>query len=167
MKKVFWRIIRSACLIYVTVAAIVYIFQRRLQYLPDSSDVPLPTVGRFEGLKEVELVTSDGVRVLGWYWPGTRPLTIVLFHGNAGHRGHRLDWMAGFHDRGFAAFLLDYRGYGGSGGSPTEEGLYLDATAAVEWLQEKSAGKLIYLGESIGCGVAVEMAVRKPPAALI
>lgn len=163
----FWGLVFSATLLYFVVTALVYFFQRRLQYFPDRSPVPLPTGERFEGLAEVELVAADGCRLFGWHWPGTRPLTVLLFHGNAGHRGNRLAWMRELHDRGLAVFCLDYRGYGGSEGSPTEKGFYADATAAVDWLQERDAGELVYLGESIGCGVAVELAVRRPPAALV
>jgi len=89
-----------------------------------------------------------------------------MLHGNAGHRGHRLDWARGFHELGFGVLLLDYRGYGGSDGSPTEEGLYLDAEAAVAWLRRRPGG-MIYLGESLGSGPAIELALRHPPAALI
>jgi len=63
--------------------------------------------------------------------------------------------------------LLDYRGYGGSGGAPTEEGLVDDAEAAARWLEGRGAGKVAYFGESLGCGVAVALAARRPPAALI
>ncbi|MBM3803938.1 MAG: alpha/beta hydrolase [Acidimicrobiia bacterium] len=117
-------------------------------------------------LQELELRSADGVRINGWYWPGVRPENVLMLHGNAGHRGHRLDWARGFHELGFGVLLLDYRGYGGSDGSPTEEGLYLDAEAAVAWLRRRPGG-MIYLGESLGSGPAIELALRHPPAALI
>jgi fermentation-respiration switch protein FrsA (DUF1100 family) len=68
---------------------------------------------------------------------------------------------------GWGVFLVDYRGYGGSGGSPTEQGLYLDGEAAADYLRGRGLQKLVYFGESLGCGVAVETAVRRPPAGLI
>ena len=68
---------------------------------------------------------------------------------------------------GAGVFIVDYRGYGGSEGSPTEDGLYLDAEASIQWLEERGAGPLVYFGESLGVGVAVELAQRRPPAGLI
>ncbi|MHC4550837.1 MAG: alpha/beta hydrolase [Planctomycetota bacterium] len=149
--------------IWVLLAGLVYLFQRRLQYLPDTSEVGPPRAG----IEDVALHTSDGVALRAWYWPGTRELTLVFFHGNAGHRGDRLEWLEPFHQLGWGLFLLDYRGYGGSRGSPTEEGLYRDAEAAVDYLHGRGVARLVYFGESLGCGVAVEAAVRRPPVALI
>ena len=142
-------------------------FQRRLQYFPSRQPVRLPVGERFDRLEAVELQTDDSLTVHAWYWPGTRPMTLVIFHGNGGDRSHRLDWMEQFHRLGLGVFIVDYRGYGGSEGSPTEEGLYRDAEASIRWLEERDSGKLVFVGESLGSGVAVEMALRHPPAALI
>lgn len=161
------RLLLGAVLIYGALTAFAFFLQRQLQYFPDRSPVPLPAGERFRGLEEVELVTADGVRLAAWHWPGARPPTIVIFHGNAGHRGNRLPWMVQLHDLGFGVFCLDYRGYGGSGGAPTERGLFRDADATVAWLAARAPGALVYLGESLGCGVAVEMAVRHRPRSLI
>ncbi|MGH7378363.1 MAG: alpha/beta hydrolase, partial [Candidatus Methylomirabilales bacterium] len=68
---------------------------------------------------------------------------------------------------GAGVLLLDYRGYGGSGGAPTEEGLYRDGEAAAAWVEAQGLGPLVYVGESLGTGVAVEVALRRPPAALV
>jgi fermentation-respiration switch protein FrsA (DUF1100 family) len=115
----------------------------------------------------VRLEAADGVGLAAWHWPGTRPLTLLLLHGNAGHRGDRLPWMQSLHARGWGVFLLDYRGYGGSDGTPSEEGFYLDARAAADWLATHTEDRLVYFGESIGCGVAVELACRRAPAGLV
>jgi fermentation-respiration switch protein FrsA (DUF1100 family) len=140
----------------------VYAFQRRLQYFP-GHDVPPPP----EGVEDVTFDAADGVALRGWYWPGSRDTTLVLFHGNAGHRGDRLEWMRPLHVLGWGVFLVDYRGFGGSAGSPTEQGLYADGEAAANYLRGRGLQKLVYFGESLGCGVAVETAVRRPPAGLI
>jgi fermentation-respiration switch protein FrsA (DUF1100 family) len=152
---------------YVVIVVLATLFQRKLQYFPDSSDVPRPRGDTYRDLEDPELITDDGLRLRAWYWPAKRPVTLVIFHGNAGHRGHRLGWIEWFHGMGLGVFLLDYRGYGGSEGFPTEEGLYRDGEAAWRWLAERDAGKLVYFGESLGCCVAVELARRHPPAALI
>ncbi|MFV1958046.1 MAG: alpha/beta hydrolase [Planctomycetota bacterium] len=144
-----------------------WFFQRRLEYFPDPSPVPLPHGPAYEGLEAVRLTTADGVRLEAWWWPGTRRGAILLFHGNAGNRGGRLAWMTGLHERGWSVFLPDYRGYGGSGGSPSEAGFAEDADAAVAWLQARGQGPIVYLGSSIGSGVATQLAARHPPAGLV
>jgi fermentation-respiration switch protein FrsA (DUF1100 family) len=161
------RFFASALCVYIVIVVLIALGQRKLQYLPSPAAAGVPSGERYRLLEEVELTAADGVRLCAWYWPGERPLTLLVFHGNAGHRGHRLPWMERLHALGLGVFLLDYRGYGGSGGSPSEEGLYLDGEAAVAWLRARGAPGVVYVGESLGCGVAVEMAVRHPPAALI
>jgi fermentation-respiration switch protein FrsA (DUF1100 family) len=163
----FIRILRDLAALYVLFVLVVYLFQRKLQYFPDSSIVPTPVGDEFRRLQTIELSTPDGVRLLSWHWPGSVPTTLVVFHGNAGHRGHRLEWIADLHRLGYGIFILDYRGYGGSEGSPSEQGLYTDAETAVRWLRENTKTQLTYFGESLGCGVAVETACRIPPKALI
>ncbi len=162
-----WQILKNLVTIYILFAALIYLFQRKLQYFPDPSGVPVPEGREYSGLETVALITSDGLRVLGWYWPGSRPVTLIIFHGNAGHRGHRLTWMANLRALSCGIFILDYRGYGGSEGWPSEEGLYHDGEAALKWLKQRGSDKLVYLGESLGCGVAVELATRHPPEAVI
>jgi uncharacterized protein len=163
----YWPLLRSLAAMYIIAVVLVYLFQRKLQYFPDPSEVPLPQGEEYLGLETVELTTVDGLHITGWHWPGDRPVTLLIFHGNAGHRDHRLDWIKEFHSSGYGIFILDYRGYGGSEGSPTEEGLYRDGEAALQWLKHKRVSKIVYLGESLGCGVAVELATRHPPDALI
>jgi len=145
--------------IYAGVCLLVYLVQRRLMYFPDPEPVePWP------GMENVALETEDGVTVMATWWPGNRPVSIILFHGNAGHRGHRFAWMRPLHDLGWSVLLLDYRGYGGSEGSPSQRGLGYDADAAAKWLKEKRPGDdVVYFGESIGASVAVDLATRHEP----
>ncbi len=166
LRSAVWRVVRFVLIAYVAVILFVYFFQRRLQYFPDTANPSLPPGA--SDLEEFTTTTDDGVEIKGWYWPGTNPLTLVIFHGNGGHRGHRLEWMRMLRDRlGVGLCMPDYRGYGGSGGSPTEDGLYRDAEATLSWLRDRGASSFIYLGESLGTGVAVELARRQPPRALI
>jgi fermentation-respiration switch protein FrsA (DUF1100 family) len=144
---------------------------RSLIYFPSPGPVELPPGEAFRDLREVRFHAADGVALEAWHWPAPARAsgaeTLVIFHGNAGHRGHRLEWLARLRETGRAIFIIDYRGYGGSAGSPSEEGLYADAEGAVAWLEEHGAGPLVYVGESIGTGVAVELARRRPPRALV
>ena len=162
-----WPLLKGLLVIYVVLVGSVYLFQRKLQYFPNADPVPLPQGQAFRGLQAVELLTEDGIRLLSWYWPGDRPLTLVYFSGNGGNRLDRLEWARDFHRLDYGLFLLEYRGYGGNPGTPTETGLYRDAQAAVDWLAREPGRKLAYLGESLGSAVAVEMATRAAPAGLI
>jgi hypothetical protein len=115
---------------------------------------------------DVLATTSDGVRVHGWFVP--RPgasHTFLIFHGNAGNISHRLEWIQMLHELGAHVMIIDYRGYGRSEGKPFEEGLYLDALAAYDWWSKERAAdrsKLVLVGESLGCAVAVDLAARVP-----
>lgn len=144
---------------------------RKLLYVPSRELVADPfRLGLY--FEEAVLVASDGPRLHGWWVPHGSPgaPAVLLLHGNGGNISHRLERLRLLHAAGASVFLLDYRGYGRSEGKPSEEGTYLDAEAARRWLLERKdvpASRLVYHGESLGCGVAVELARRHPPAALI
>jgi len=149
--------------VYVAICAVACVMQRKLLYFPD--ETPVAPQGSME---DVTLETSDNVRIKGTWWPGSRDVAIVLFHGNAGNRGHRFDWMRPLISLGWGVFLVDYRGYGGSDGSPSEDGLNRDADAVVAWMAEHHPKKrLVYFGESIGSSVALACATRHAPAGLV
>lgn len=148
---------------YVALIAVACVVQRKMLYFPDDS-VVVPE----DGMQDVSLQTADDVAIKATWWPGTRDVTLILFHGNAGHRGDRFDWMRTFVNLGWNVLLVDYRGYGGSDGSPSERGLRNDADAAVAWMQANHPKqRLVYFGESIGSSVALACAARTPPAGLI
>ena len=162
-----WRVVRTIVVGWLAVTLLVWIFQRRLQYLPSPGAVPIPPAAAASGLREVSLTASDGETLAAWHWPGAKDATIAIFHGNAGNRGHRLEWCQDLNRLGYGVFIVDYRGFGGSSGSPTEEGLRRDGEAAWRWLEENSDDRLVLLGESIGGGVAIGLAAEHNPAALI
>ncbi len=130
----------------------------------DPSDLGLP-------FDEVYFVTQDGVRLHGWFVPGEKDLVWLWCHGNAGNISHRLENLALLHQElGISIFLFDYRGYGRSEGRPSEKGTYLDAEATLAYLHSRgdvNKDRIIYFGRSLGAAVAVEMATRQAPAALI
>ena len=95
---------------------------------------------------------------------------MIVFNGNAGNRAYRSDLAAQLPASGLSVLLFDYRGYGENPGSPTEEGLALDARAARRYVlsrKDVDARRLVYLGESLGSAVAVRLAVEHPPHAVI
>jgi uncharacterized protein len=141
--------------------------QRQLIYLPTGAD-PVPP-GHVE---EVTLPTADGLELTAWHvTPEEEPVaTVLVLPGNAGDRSLRLPLAEGLVARGHAVLLVDYRGYGGNPGSPDEAGLRMDALAARDHLlgrEDVDADRLVYLGESLGSGVAAALAGEHPPAALV
>ncbi|HEY5594811.1 MAG TPA: alpha/beta hydrolase [Nitrospiria bacterium] len=122
--------------------------------------------------EDVYFKTADGVRLNGWFVPGTgSPEVMIWFHGNAGNISHRVDNLRRFHDElGLSVFIFDYREYGRSEGSVSEEGTYRDAEAALDYLKSRTglpAERIIYFGRSLGAAIAVELALKSPPRALI
>jgi fermentation-respiration switch protein FrsA (DUF1100 family) len=121
--------------------------------------------------EDVFLTTSDRVQLHGWFVPGRQDVTWLWLHGNAGNISHRLENLRLLHDElGINVFILDYRGYGRSEGTPSERGTYLDAEAAVAYLRSRpdvAHDRIIYFGRSLGAAVAVELATRHRPLALI
>jgi len=118
----------------------------------------------------VKTTAADGVSVIHWHAP-PQPgqAVVVLFHGNGGTVAGLEPWAEAFRARGCGILLADYRGYSGNPGLPSEEGLYADARAVLDWLaaQGFKDRQIVLLGWSLGTGVAVQMAVERHPAALV
>jgi hypothetical protein len=122
--------------------------------------------------EEVAIETEDGERLHAWWIPAAeRPIGHVLFcHGNGGNIGDRVLHAALLHRAGLDVLLFDYRGYGRSTGRASEEGTYRDASAARAALlarREVDAGHVLYVGESLGGGVAIALAHEAPPAGVV
>lgn len=164
------RLLIIAVATYAGVCAVLYVFQRRLVYFPTRQyDLTPGDVGlEFEDLT---LTTADGVAIAAWYVQHPQARGSVLHcHGNAGNMSGRVDDLLAFHQMGYSVLLFDYRGYGRSEGRPDEQGTYEDAEAARRFLVEEkgeSPQRLIIFGRSLGGAVAIELARRHRPAALI
>lgn len=156
----------GAVTLWLVVSVLAAVFQRQLIYLPDTSAPTAP-----EDVEEVVLTTADGLELTAWFLAVDDAVgTVLVTPGNAGNRELRLPLARGLNDRGHAVLLLDYRGFGGNPGSPSEEGLRADARAARDHLGDRGdvdATTITYLGESIGTGVASGLATDVPPAALV
>jgi uncharacterized protein len=145
-------------------------FERSHIYYPDPAlEISPAEIGL--GYEDVDLASSDGVQIHGWWIPASDNRGTILFcHGNAGNIGHRLDSIRIFHQLGLNVFIFDYRGYGKSTGSPSEEGTYRDAAAAYIYLREVrmlEPEKIIIFGRSLGGAVAVQLAGEQEAGALI
>ena len=120
--------------------------------------------------RDLRLKTEDGETLQGWWMPRPEPDAPVLlfFHGNAGNREDRLHNLAGLWQAGISVLIFDYRGYGGSTGSPSEPGLVADGLAAFDWLADQVApAPVVLFGRSLGGAVAAAVAGRRPAKGLI
>jgi fermentation-respiration switch protein FrsA (DUF1100 family) len=172
--KILLSMVTVAAAVYAGICLLVVFRQARFVYHPSKVEDVTP---RDRGLAfdGVMFRTADGEALTGWYVGATTPppdgRRVVLFcHGNAGNRTHRVGTLRAFHDMGFDVFLFDYRGYGLSTGTPTEEGTYADARAAWRYLVEKRhipPRSIAVFGRSLGGAVAAQLATEVKPAALI
>jgi fermentation-respiration switch protein FrsA (DUF1100 family) len=158
----------TGALIYLALLVAIYLLQRHLLYHPGRTQASPAEVG-LSGVEVINLATQPGERLIAWYAPakGNQP-TILFFHGNAGDIAGRAERFAYYQAAGYGVMFLSYRGYGASTGSPTEAGLVADANAAYDWLIKNSvpASRIMLVGESLGTGVAVQLAAHKPVGAI-
>lgn len=162
------RVLLGIAVAAAVVVAVSWAVQRRLIYLP-TQVVPAPP----PSVEEVTFDTDDGLTLGGWFVPARaerREVAVLVANGNAGNRALRLPLAERLAAAGFDVLLFDYRGYGGNPGSPSEQGLHRDALAAHAHLAARPGtdrDRLVYLGESLGAGVVLGLAVERPPAALV
>jgi len=170
--KGWMKILAVIAALLVVFLVLVWKGQRRLIYLPLEHHVP-PAAVVLPGAEEVTFETEDGLTLHAWFLPAAAPPprpTVLVFHGNAGHRADRAPLAAALRELGISTLLVDYRGYAENPGRPSEKGLAADARAARRYVltrEDVDAQRLIYFGESIGSGVALGLAVEQEPAALV
>ena len=146
-----------------------FFLQRTLQYRPDATRIA-PAAAGLAVAEEIGLRTDDGMNIVAWWIPPRSDSAPVYlyFHGNAGNLARRAARLAAMARSGAGVFAPSWRGYSGSGGSPSETGFHADARAAYTWLNERiSADRIVIFGESIGTGVAVKIAAKQKARALI
>ncbi len=155
-----------------TMVGMLWALQRQLTYFPDASPVP-PAADVIPGSQDVTLHTADGLELGAWFVPAAGSedtgMAVLFAPGNGGNRAGRATFAESLSRRGFAVLLMDYRGYGGNPGSPSQAGLATDAKAAVQALEELGypAARTLYFGESLGTGVVSELQAERPPAGVI
>jgi uncharacterized protein len=146
-------------------------FEHNQVYHPSSEmDATGAELGR--PFENVFFKTSDGVQLNGWFFPATTnspraSIAVLIYHGNGGNISHRLDIYQALLQTGVAVFAFDYRGYGRSEGRAGEEGTYLDAQAAHQWLARKGFQNIVAYGESLGGGVVAELCLREKVSGLV
>ncbi len=161
MKKV-KRFITALILIYLCITVALFLLQRSMIYYPDTSTPDIAPYA-LNGFGGVTVTTADNLTLNAWYRRAdlNKP-TLVFFHGNAGHYGHRIFDVAEYVAQGYGVLLAGYRGYGGNMGKPSEAGFYADARAYLTFLIQNKVreGDIILYGQSIGTGVATQMATE-------
>lgn len=146
--------------------------QRRLIYLPLGAAGSPDRVG-LPDAEAVAIATADHAELQAWFVPSRRGharATVIVFNGNAGNRAYRAPLAAALAERSVNVLLFDYRGFGGSTGSASEAGLFADAQAVRAYVVSRpdvDPGRLAFVGESLGTGVAVALAVEAAPMALV
>ncbi len=155
------KILGTVIVVYVLIFAGVFLFQRSLLYFPKYAYVPLSEAHANRSLQEISVRTADGLDLKAWYAPATtKTYTIVFFHGNGDNLSSAAPVADPYIDAGYGFLLAEYRGYSWLPGKPSESGLYADARAdlyALMALGVKSE-QIILFGQSLGTGVATEMA---------
>lgn len=166
MHPIAWALAALALLLALGLGAL-WLLQDRLIYAPDRSPPRLEGPG-LESVRAGSVTTADGLRLLTWGMPPLRANApvILYLHGNGGNLGDRRRRLARFAGLGWGALMVEWRGYGGNPGRPSEAGLLRDARAALAALQAEVHGqqRIVVWGESLGTAVAVALAAEQPEA---
>ncbi len=181
------HLVLTLAAVYLLLCVVMFARQRKLVYFPGPAPAANPGDHGL-AFDELELSTADGEVLHAWrvrarggldasesvapgapVGGGRGTLLVVHCHGNAGNMENRIPVAGAFAAMGFDCLLFDYRGYGRSSGSPTEQGLYQDALAAYEWARSAgyAPGAIAVFGESLGAAVAVELARLRPVAGVV
>lgn len=168
LRKMIWSSIIILFLVCVGLSVFIVGCQGSMVYHPSRDLNATPADG---GLKfdDVYLTTTDGVKINGWFVPAENPRgTVLVFHGNAMNMACRVGTLQFFNSLGLNVFMIDYRGYGRSEGSPSENGTYADAEAAWDYLVKDrgiSQESIVIFGRSLGGAIAIYLAEKHPQAA--
>ena len=175
MKKILLIPAAGLLTLYLAVCSYMYLRQQSLVFNPSPDDVAL-SIDEVPRAELLQLTTPDGETLKAWWVPPAPGHPVYLyFHGNAGNllgsftNPHgRAERFEGLTRAGAGLLALSWRGYGGSSGSPSEAGFHTDAETADNWLREHhSDAPVILFGESLGTGVAVQLAATREFAALV
>ncbi len=167
-----WGIARAILIGLLLMILLLRVFEDRFIFFPEPSR-PSDLTPQQAGVKveEVFITTDDGVRLHAWFAAAEgASRTILYFHGNAGNLSLRLPNIGWLQELRANVLAVDYRGYGKSGGKPTEAGVYRDAEAAYDYLvsaRKVPPKQIVVLGQSLGTAVAVDVATKRQISALI
>jgi hypothetical protein len=160
MRKKIKQGMKSFLIVYVLIVGALFLFQRKMLYFPHAQ-MELPAAYNVTMAQET-LIAEDGTKLVVWKHAPQEGMPVILyFHGNAGNLSFRAEKFNAFVEAGFGVYALSYRGYGGSEGSPSEQAIYADARALiVDVTQTYPLERIVLYGESLGTGVATQMATE-------
>jgi uncharacterized protein len=158
------NILATLCAVFVLVVVAAWLGQRRLLYFPDTRRIAPGDVG-LRKVTEHEIAAPDGTFTIAWWAraAASQP-TIVYFHGNAAGLAAREPRVTRVAAEGWGMYMMSYRGFSGAPGSPTEADNVADAIRALDWLEAQGVRRhsVVLYGESLGTGVATQVAVARP-----
>jgi hypothetical protein len=170
IKRLMGSILFILCGVYFGMLILLFIMQSKLVYFPSKEIVCTPKDLRLE-YEDVTLNTPDGLKLNAWFVPAKSPTGTVIFcHGNGGNICYSLDVAEVLNKFNLNVLLFDYRGYGKSEGSPSENGTYTDAETAYQWLikdKKIPENSIIIMGRSLGAAIAANLAKNHKPRMLI
>ena len=147
-------------IIYILILAILFFLQRSLLYHPSENNYFGDNL--IVSIDKVKIKTKDNIELLGWYHKKNSKnyKTILFLHGNAGSLENRIHKINHFENMNINFLIIAWRGFSGNKGNPTEKGLYEDAESAINWMKSEGieTNDIIVYGESLGTGVATEIA---------
>jgi fermentation-respiration switch protein FrsA (DUF1100 family) len=146
-----------------------YIFQRNFLYHPNVNNHLRGEKLNAE-IKKIEIPSTENISLKSWFYKSSKnKYTVLFFHGNAGELDNRIYKLNELKNLNANYLIISWRGFSGNKGNPTENGLYNDARSAIRWLEENGITKnrIILYGESLGTGVAVEVAQNEKFAGII
>ena len=168
-KKILIWLLGLAAAAYLTALAALYVLQRDFLYQPPQDFRTAPAAAGLPEAQEVVLTTQDGEKVIAWYVPprdGKR--VVIFFHGTGDTLALRVPRLKAIIADGTGLVALSFRGYAGSSGQPTEQGLNLDALAAYDFTAARfPPERIVVWGFSLGSGPAVTLASQRPIGRLI
>ena len=163
------KILLIFVIIYFLIVISTYIFQRSLLYHPSENNYTGDQL--LVSIEKVKIKTQDNIELISWYHKKNINdyKTLVFLHGNAGSLQNRIHKINHFKNMNINFLLVAWRGFNGNEGSPTEKGLYEDANSAIRWLEKKGVDEknIIIYGESLGTGIATEIAQHRKFAGVI
>ena len=168
----FTTIILALIFFYVLLLTVVFFFQRNFLYHPSVDNyLKDQVINEPTEIEKVKITTVDNIDLVAWLYNKDieKFKTILFFHGNAGSLENRTYKLNHFQDLNVNFLIIAWRGFSGNEGKPNESGLYEDAKSAIKWLNLKGVNEenIILYGESLGTGVAVEVAQKKNFAGVI
>jgi fermentation-respiration switch protein FrsA (DUF1100 family) len=171
LRRLVLMLLKGAVIVYAMVVGILWFMQRDMLFHRSSGEPMLNDPTLLPKREIVCLTTKDGLNLRAWYFRAPRDgaPTVVFFHGNAGDIGNHLPFAKFLIKAGYGLLAVEYRGYGGNPGSPDEPGLIADGRAAFAFLTAQGIpdSHIVLFGESLGTGIAVQLAAEHHVRAVI